>query len=85
MKKWFDNRKASLDLFKEGDLVLKWDNDRSKLKKHKKFESLWFEPYLISKCIELNAFKLPKMDGWKLSILINSQHLKHYKLTWVGE
>lgn len=78
MKKWFDNQKVSFDHFKEGDLVLKWE-------KYKKFESLWSRLYLIAKCIKGNPFKLAKLDGWKLSISINDQHLKHYKLAWVGE
>lgn len=38
VKKWFDNQKGSLNYFK-GYLVLKWDEDRVKPEKYKKFES----------------------------------------------
>ena len=65
--------------------MLKCDENRAKPKKHKKFKSLWFEPYLIAKCIRKNAFELAKLNGWKLSISVNGQHLKHYKPTWMGE
>ena len=71
MKRWFDTQKCSLDTFKEGDLVLKWDEDRAKFRKHKKFESLWSKPYLIARCIGKNAFEIAKLNGWKLSISVN--------------
>lgn len=85
MKRWFDTRKATLDTFKEEDLMLKWDEDRAKLGKHKKFESLWSEPYLIAKCIGKNAFELAKLNGCKLSISVNGQHLKCYKPACTGD
>ena len=39
--------------------------------KHKKFEALWYEPYMIAKCIGKNSFEIAKLNGWKLSISIN--------------
>jgi len=71
MKRWFDAWKATSNTFKEGDLVLKWDEDRTKSKNHKKFESLWFGPYLIARCIRKNAFEIAKLNGWKLPISVN--------------
>jgi len=79
IKRWFDTWKATLDIFKEGDLVLKWDVDRSRAEKHNKFESLWIGPYLIVGHAGKNAFKLAKMNGWELPISVNGHHLKHYK------
>lgn len=51
--------------------MLKWDEDRAKIKKYKKFESLWFEPYMIARCIGKNLFEIDKLNGWKLLILVN--------------
>jgi len=51
--------------------VLKWDEDRTKVRKHKKFESLWSRPYLIAGHAEKNAFEIAKLNGWKLPILVN--------------
>lgn len=60
-----------MDIFQEGDLVLKWEEDRSKAKNHKKFESLWSRPYLIAGRVEKNDFEIAKLNGWKLLILVN--------------
>ena len=49
MKKIFD-RKARVRIFREGDLVLKWDVERTKLGRHSKFDTLWSGPYVISSC-----------------------------------
>lgn len=59
-------------IFKEGDLLLKWDEDRAKLGKHRKFNSMWSGPYQIARVINTNAFELRKMDGQMLPITINS-------------
>jgi len=71
VKRRFDTRKATLNIFQEGDLVLKWDMDRSGAEKHKRFESLWSKPYLIVGNAKKNAFKLAKLNGWELPILVN--------------
>lgn len=49
MKINFD-KKARVRIFREGDLVLKWDADREKPGKHSKFDALWSGPYLIFSC-----------------------------------
>jgi len=64
--------------------VLKWDVDRSKAKKHKKFKSLWSGTYLITEHAEKNALEIAKLNGWKLPILVNGQQLKHYKPAHMG-
>ena len=46
VKKSFD-KKARVRIFKEGDLVLKWDADREKIGRHSNFDALWSGPYLI--------------------------------------
>ena len=76
VKRWFDGQKSTLDTFREGDLVLKWDEDRAKPGKHKKFESMWSGPYVVAKCIGKNAFELAKLNGCKLPISVNGQYLK---------
>jgi len=85
IKRWFDVRKVTPDIFLKGDLVLKWNVDRSKVGKHKKFESLWSGPYLITGHTRKNAFKIAKLNGWKLPILVNGKHLKYYKPMHAGE
>lgn len=85
MKRWFDTHKVTLDIFQEGDLVLKWDVDKFEARKHKKFESLWSRPYLIARHVGKNTFKLAKLNGWELPISINGKHLKHYKPAQAGE
>lgn len=63
IKRWFDKKKASTITFREGDLVLKWDEDRAKPEKHTKFDSMWSGSYQVAKVIDPNAFELRKMDG----------------------
>lgn len=55
MKKIFD-KKAKLKSFREGDLVIKWDADKAKVGRHKKFDTLWSGPYVISSCKKANSF-----------------------------
>lgn len=63
VKRWFDKRKSSVIIFQEGDLVLKWDEDRAKPGKHKKFDSMWSRSYQIARVVSENAFELRRMDG----------------------
>ena len=46
VKKGFD-RKAKLNDFQQGDLVLKWDAQHEDKGKHGKFDHLWKGPYHI--------------------------------------
>lgn len=78
VKRWFDGKKAFDTTFKEGELVLKWDEEKEKPRKHKKFDSLWSRPYVISKRIGPNAFEITRLDGHILPITVNGQHLKSY-------
>lgn len=80
VKRWFDKKKASAITFREGDLVLRWDEIQVKLEKHTKFDSMWSGPYQIAKVVDPNAFELRKMDGRMLSITVNDQHLKLYSI-----
>lgn len=54
---WFDKNKFSMIILQEGDLVLKWDEDRAKPGKHKKFDSMWSGPYQIARVVGVNAFE----------------------------
>jgi hypothetical protein len=47
MKDTFD-RKVKANIFKVGDLVLKWDAARQEKGKHGKFDALWTGPFIIS-------------------------------------
>lgn len=78
-KKFFDQR-ATPKVFREGDVVLKWDELKSKLGKHTKFDSMWSGMFVITKCKEHNALKLSTIDGEAMPILVNGIHLKLYFL-----
>lgn len=77
VKKSFD-RKSRFRIFREGDLVLKWDSDREKPGRHSKFDPLWSGPYLISSCKQSNAFQLSRPNGEILPIPVNGIYLKPY-------
>ena len=47
MKETFD-RKVKEDIFKAGDLVLKWDAVRQEKGKHGKFDALWTGPFVVT-------------------------------------
>lgn len=55
VKRIFD-KKATTIIFREGDLVLKWDVDRAKLGRNSKFNAMWSGPYVITSCKEANFF-----------------------------
>ena len=48
IKKNFD-KKVKTDVFKTGDMVLKWDAARQEKGKQGKFEALWTGPFVITK------------------------------------
>lgn len=75
MKRKFD-RKVFPRTFKEGDLVFKWDELKSRPNKHTKFDVIWDGPYIITECKQHNAFQLSKLDGEVLPIPVNGIHLK---------
>ena len=77
VKKSFD-KKASDKHFQEGDLVLKWDEDRAKPGRHAKFDALWSGAYIITSCKEANSFHLSRLNGEELPIHVNGIHLKAY-------
>ncbi|XP_059073533.1 uncharacterized protein LOC131874261 [Cryptomeria japonica] len=66
IKRYFD-KWASPRVFKEGDIVLKWDEFRSRPGKHTKFDAFWSGPYMISEYKQHNAFQLSKLDGEALN------------------
>jgi hypothetical protein len=62
MKDIFD-RKVKADIFKEGELVLKWDAARQEKGKHGKFDALWTGPFIISSVQQNNTFVLLNLEG----------------------
>jgi len=62
MKETFD-RKVKEDIFKTGDLVLKWDAARQEKGKHGKFDALWTGPFVISLVQQNNTFVLQNIAG----------------------
>ena len=75
MKRMFD-KKASPRVFPLGDIVLKWNELKSRLGKHMKFDAMWAGPYIIIGTTQHNAFHLSTLDGEELGISINGIHLK---------
>lgn len=75
MKKTCD-MKAIPKVFNERDLVLKWDELKSRPRKHTKFDAMWSGPFMITKCKPHNACKLPNLEGEELPIPVNGIHLK---------
>ena len=55
VKRNFD-RKARVQDFYVGDIVLMWDELRSKPGKRTKFASFWGGPFVITECKEHNAY-----------------------------
>ena len=51
-------KRAKMNSFKLGDMVLKWDARYEDKGKHEKFEKLWKVPYSISAFARRNAFFL---------------------------
>ncbi|GLJ18197.1 hypothetical protein SUGI_0321720 [Cryptomeria japonica] len=70
------DKKATLRVFNEGDLVLKWDELKSKPRKHSKFDAMWDGPYIIIEKKQHNAFQHSKLNGETLPILVNGIYLK---------
>ena len=62
--------------FKVGDMVLLRDKRREKSGKHGKSDSLWRGPFIICDLSEMNSFILNTMEGERLPLTMNGQHLK---------
>jgi hypothetical protein len=66
MKEIFD-RKVKANIFKEGDLVLKWDAARQEKGKRGKFDALWIGPFVIASAQQNNTFVLQDLVGEEVS------------------
>ena len=78
VKQVFDKR-AKVDCFNLGDLVLKWDARHEDKGKHGKFDELWKGPYSICSFLGRNAYFLEDSEGNKVGIgPINGRLIKHY-------
>lgn len=62
IKESFD-KKAKIDSFQVGDLVLKWDALKEKKGNHRKFDALWTGPFIISQIQGNNTFMLQSVEG----------------------
>jgi hypothetical protein len=62
VKTTFD-KKTKKDIFKTGDLVLRWDARREEKPKHGKFDNLWFGPFKIAKIMNNNTFVLQNLSS----------------------
>jgi hypothetical protein len=62
MKEIFD-KKVKTNIFKTGELVLKWDATRQEKGKHRKIYSLWAGPFVIIAVQQKNIFVLQNLAG----------------------
>ena len=62
-------------VFNEGDLVQTYDQRHDKLGKGK-FESLWYDPFVISKVLEKGAYELIDSDRIPFGKPCNGLYLK---------
>ena len=76
IKKQYD-RAVKLCTFSEGDLVLVYDHDNDTFGT-RKFEPLWYGPYIVSKVLEKGAYELVDYEGNKLARPRNGLYLKQY-------
>ena len=72
---FFFDKKVTKNVFKVGDLVLKWDVLKSRPGHHTKFD-MWTGPFIIRDCKEHNAYQLATIDREMLPILVNGIHVK---------
>lgn len=78
IKEAFD-RKAKMDDFQIGDLVLKWDALKEKKGNHGKFDALWTGPLIISQIQGNKTFTLQSMEGKTVfDGPVNGRFLKFY-------
>lgn len=62
------------------DSVLLWDKHREPKGAHKKFDSLWTDPFKIIQEFRPNTFQLAYPNGTPFPIPYNGQYLKLYQL-----
>ena len=80
VKATFD-KKTKKDIFKEGDLVLRWDARREDKAKHGKFDNLWYGPFKVVRVMNNNTFLLHNLDdSYILGGPVNGRFLKHHFL-----
>ena len=78
VKQVFDKR-AKVDFFNLGDLVLKWDARHEDKGKHGKLDEVWKGPYSICSFSGRNAYFLEDSEGNRVGIgPINGRLLKRY-------
>ena len=75
MKRTF-GKKASPKNFQLGDIVLKWDELKSRSRKHTKFNAMCAGLYIIAATTPHNDFHFSTFEGEKLGIPVNGIHLK---------
>lgn len=78
VKRWFNSKKSSDAGFKQGDLVLKYNERAAKLGQHAKFDGLWEGPFRVVSCKGFNSSNLKDMHGDSLWIPANGFHLKPF-------
>jgi hypothetical protein len=57
------DKKVKTNIFKTGELVLKWDAARQEKGKHSKFDALWAGPFIITVVQQNNTFVLQNLAG----------------------
>jgi hypothetical protein len=59
--------------------VLKWDTPKENIGKHNKFESLWIDPFKISKVCQNNTYRLYNLESDKVfGGPVNGNFLKNF-------
>jgi len=72
-------KKSKQDIFRVGDLVLKWDARREEKSKHGKFDNLWLGTFCISHIMKNNTFILHNLDGEQaFGAPINGRFMKYF-------
>ena len=63
--------------FSEGDLVLIYNQANDKLGKGK-FDSMWYDPYVIHRCLDKGEYILVEFDVHLLKNIHNGIYLKRF-------
>jgi hypothetical protein len=73
------NKKVKSNVFKTGELVLKWDAERQEKGNHGKFDALWIGPFVITTVQQNNTFVLQNLAGEEVAGgPFNERFLKTY-------
>jgi hypothetical protein len=70
------NHHFNLCSFNEGDLVLSYDISHDTLG-HRKFESLWNDPFIIQHFLTKGTYILASLEGCHVKELVNGLYLKN--------